>query len=61
MQNTINEQYIVFKSRLRNVFRFEKDNMNTLKELFESKNKIHYEYARQGYPMLSSTSKTSSG
>ena len=56
MHNTMNEQFIIFKSKIKNIFRYEKDNMMTLKEVFEQKNKIHAEYVKQGQPPLSQTS-----
>lgn len=37
----MNEQCVVFKTRVKNILRFEKDNMMTLKQLFETRNKIH--------------------
>lgn len=58
MHNSMNEQYVIFKTRIKNILRFEKDNMTTLKEVFEVRNKIHAEYSRQGYPTLSKNSQS---
>ena len=61
MQNSMNEQCVVFKTRIKNILRFEKDNMMTLKELFDTRNKIHSEYGRQNYPILSKSTQSSLG
>lgn len=61
MQNSMNEQCVIFKTRIKNILRFEKDNMMTLKELFDNRNKVHHEYAKQGYPTLSKSSQSGKG
>lgn len=33
----------------------------TLKELFDNRNKVHHEYAKQGYPTLSKSSQSGKG
>lgn len=57
----MNEHYLVFKTRIKNILRYERDNMMTLKELFDTKSKIHSEYAKQGYPILSKGSQSGGG
>jgi hypothetical protein len=54
----MNEHYVILKARIKNILRYEKDNMMTLRELFDIKNKVHYEYIKQGAPMLSKSSQS---
>jgi hypothetical protein len=42
----------MFKSRVKNLFRYEKENMTTLRQIIDSSSNIHYEFARQGFPPL---------
>lgn len=51
-----NDEYMIFKMKIKNLFRYEKDNMNTLKDVIECRNKVHYEYSRQGLPGFTSNS-----
>ena len=46
----------VFKDKIKNFIRYEKDNMTTVKEVFEGRNKIHSEFQKQGSPSFTSNS-----
>ena len=51
MQNTIGEQCTTFKSKIYSLIRYEKENMWTIKEIIDQRNKINFEYAKQGSPV----------
>jgi hypothetical protein len=34
MSQKLSDQHLIFKHKIRNLFRYERDNMTTLKELF---------------------------
>lgn len=44
----------MFRNRIKGFFRYEKDNLTSLKETIENRNKIHSEYIRFGSPPLNS-------
>ena len=54
--NKVNEMYSMYRDRIKGLFRYEKENMFTLKEVFDMRNKIHSEYNRQGNPVFTSNS-----
>lgn len=56
LANQINGDFNIFKCKIKNLLLYEKSNMTTLKEIFEARNKIHYEFQKQGSPPFSSNS-----
>lgn len=46
----------MYRDRIKGLFRYEKDNMHTLKEVFDMRSKVHNEYIRQGNPQFTSNS-----
>lgn len=48
MKDTLSSQYTVFKTKIHSLFRFEKENMTTFKEINEVRNKMYNEYLKQG-------------
>lgn len=53
MANKISMDSEMFRSRIKSLFRYEKENMATLREIIDASGGIHYEFARQGSPPLS--------
>lgn len=52
MQENLTKHINIFRLRLKPFLRYECNNMWTLKEVIDIRNKIHWEYAKQSYPIL---------
>ena len=53
MSNKIVQEAEMFRNRIRTLFRYERDNMATLREVIDCSSSIHHEFNRQGAPPLS--------
>lgn len=53
MSNKIVQEAEMFRQRIRTLFRYERDNMATLREVIDYSSPIHHEFNRQGSPPLS--------
>jgi len=53
MSNKIVREAEMFRNRIRTLFRYERDNMATLREVIDCSSSIHHEFNRQGAPPLS--------
>ena len=53
MSNKIVQEAEMFRIRIRTLFRYERDNMATLREVIDCSSSIHHEFSRQGAPPLS--------
>lgn len=60
LSNKTSKDMEMFRTRIKNLFRYEKDNMTTLRAVIDTSNTIHSEFSRQGCPPLS-TSKLKAG
>jgi hypothetical protein len=56
LANRMDGELNAFKSKIKNLIRYEKENMTTLKEVFDMRSKVHSEYQRQGSPAFTSNS-----
>ena len=48
MKENVNEQHSIFKNKIQTLFKYERENMNTIKETNEIRNRMFAEYVKQG-------------
>ena len=53
----IGDEENIFKTRIKGFFKYEKENMATLKEVIDVREKVHSNFSRNGCPSLSGSVK----